>query len=361
MRVLHLISSAGLYGAEKMVTGLCAGLPAQGVEPTLGVFLNSHLPNTEVAEYARKRGVEVELVPCRGRFDVRAVRDLRRRLAGYDIVHSHGFKSNLYAFASSRGDGTAFVSTCHRFDQTMRDALDRPILKRADMVTAVSQEAADSLREVYGVAPDRIRTIANGVPVPPEPRRPDHDRLTVAMAARLAPEKAPQDFVRAAALVLSDHPDVHFEIAGAGPEGDAVGQLIIDLGLSEQVRMRGFVADMNKLYESIDVLVQPSYREGMPMTLLEAMAVGLPVVATRVGAAPDFIHDGQTGLLVPPADIPRLAAAITHLIDNAAERVAMGTAARVDVATHHSEEAMAAQYAEGYRSILTPRTGPAAT
>ena len=95
------------------------------------------------------------------------------------------------------------------------------------------------------------------------------------MAARLAPEKAPQDFVWAAALVLSDHPDVHFEIAGAGPEGDAVAQLIVDLGLSEQVRMRGFVADMHKLYESIDVLVQPSHREGMPMTLLEAMAVGL--------------------------------------------------------------------------------------
>ncbi len=119
--------------------------------------------------------------------------------------------------------------------------------------------------------------------------------------------------------------------------------------------------DAIEIIAGAEVLLSTSRREGSPNVVLEAMAVGLPVVATRVGAAPDFIHDGQTGLLVPPADIPRLAAAITHLVDNAAERVAMGTAARVDVATHHSEEAMAAQYAEGYRSILTPRTGPAAT
>ncbi|MFN8125643.1 MAG: glycosyltransferase family 4 protein [Candidatus Nanopelagicales bacterium] len=356
MRVLHLISSAGLYGAEKMVTGLCAGLPPQGVEPVLGVFRNSHLPNTEVADYARARGVSVELVECRGRFDVGAVRYLRGRLADFDVVHSHGFKSNLYAFAASRGGRAAFVSTCHRFDQTLRDTLDRPILKRADLVTAVSAEAADSLRRVYRL--DRVRTIPNGVPIPPARQRREHPHPLVAMAARLAPEKAPADFVRAAADVHRRHPEARFTIAGDGPERDAVEQLVAESDVP--VEMRGFIEDMPGLYGEIDVLVQPSYREGMPMTLLEAMAAEVAVVATRVGAAPDFIEDGVTGLLVPPADVAGLAGAIERLVTDPGMRRRMAAAGRTEVATRYSESAMAAHYAEAYRAVVTPRTGPAA-
>jgi glycosyltransferase involved in cell wall biosynthesis len=362
MRVLHLISSAGLYGAEKMVVTLCRHLPEQGVEPVLEVFDNSHLPNLEVAEYAEAQGVPVELLPCRGRFDPAAVRRLRRTISqgGFDVVHAHGFKSNLYAFLATRNGRTRFVSTCHRFDQTVRDRLDGPILRRADLVTAVSQEAARSLVSVYRIPAQQVVAIPNGVVIPTEPAAalfPRDDHIVVGMAARMAPEKAPQDLLRAAAMVVEGHPTARFIVAGDGPLLPELQQLRDRLRLTEDVELPGFVADMPGLYASLDILALPSYREGMPMTLLEAMAAGVAVVATSVGAAPDFITDGVTGLLVRPGDVTAIADRIGRLVSDAELRRRIAAAGRDDVRAHHTAGAMAARYTEAYRSLesVAPR------
>lgn len=123
------------------------------------------------------------------------------------------------------------------------------------------------------------------------------------------------------------------------------------------VTFTGFRDDMPGVYASLDVLVQPSYREGMPMTILEAMASGIAVVATRVGAAADVIEDGVTGLLVDPSDVPALTQAVRSLLEDPGQRDLIGRAARTAVIRDFTVNAMSRRYADQYRRVLAVQTG----
>jgi glycosyltransferase involved in cell wall biosynthesis len=346
VKVLHLISSSGVYGAEKMVTGLCAALPQFGVSVTLEVFDNQHNRNVDVAEYAAAAGVPVRLLRCGGRFDPRAVRRLRADVAalGIDILHAHGYKANLYGYLATRASRTNIVATNHRFDTGRNNRLDGPLLRRFDAVYAVSDEARDSLRSEYRIA--RAMTIGNGIdPAAFKAVAPTLDlpHPLVGMVARLAPEKAPDDFL----ALASQLPDVTFVLVGDGPL-----RAELESGAGANVTFAGFRDDMPGVYASLDVLVQPSYREGMPMTILEAMASGVPVVATRVGAAADVIDDRRTGLLVDAGDVPGLVDAVRWLLADDGRRQAMGRTAVAAVQERFTVEAMARGYAEQYRQVM---------
>lgn len=342
MRVLQLISSSGVYGAEKMVVGLCEALGQHGVQATLEVFDNEHARNVEVADYALASGVPVRLLPCGGRLDPAAVRRLRADIDDLqvDLVHAHGYKANLYGYFATRAK-VPVVATNHRFDTGPLNRFDRPLLRRFDAVYAVSDEARDSLRSGYGIA--GAMTIPNGV----DPRTFTDAAPTldlpgplVGMVARLAPEKAPGDFLALAAAL----PEATFALVGDGPLREE-----LEAAATPNVHFLGFRDDMPGIYASLDVLVQPSYREGMPMTILEAMASGLPVVATRVGAAEDVIDDRRTGLLVPPGDVPALTAAVASLL---ADDSGLGAAARAEVADNYTVDVMAGRYAQQYQRVL---------
>lgn len=345
MKVLHLISSSGVYGAEKMVVGLCEALPQHGAQAVLEVFDNTHSRNIDVADYAAAFGVPVLLLPCGGRFDPRTVRRLRRDIAEQDIdlVHAHGYKANLYGYLATRR-GVPIVATNHRFDTGPLNRFDKPVLRRCAAVYAVSDEARDSLRSVYGIT--GAITIPNGI----DPRSfqdvtasLDLPRPLVAMVARLAPEKAPGDYLALAAAL----PQATFAVVGDGPLRD---ELVASAG--PNVHFLGFRDDMPGVYAGLDVLVQPSYREGMPMTILEAMASGVPVVATRVGAAADVIDHGRTGLLVDAGDVTGLTRAVRELLEDEPRRLAMGQAARAAVAEQFTVDVMAGRYADEYRKVL---------
>lgn len=284
------------------------------------------------------------MLRCGGRFDPGAVKRLRADLSDFDLLHTHGFKANLYGFLASRGKAP-MVATNHRFDTGRHNLFDKPALRRAAAVYAVSDEARDSLREVYGI--DEAQTIPNGVEpgdfadVPPSLDLP---APVVGMVARLAPEKAPQDFL----AVAENIPDATFVLVGDGPLRD-------ELTGGDNVVFAGFRDDMPGVYASLDVLVQPSYREGMPMTILEAMASQVPVVATRVGAAADVIDDGRTGLLAEAGDVAGLTAAVRSLLDDPEARTRIGAAARTEVEHNFSVAAMASRYAEQYRAVSRRR------
>jgi glycosyltransferase involved in cell wall biosynthesis len=338
---VHLISSSGIYGAEKMVVGLCESLPQFGVEASLEVFDNAHARNVEVADYALQYGVAVRLLPCGGRFDPGAVARLRKHLraAEADILHVHGYKANLYGFLATRF-GIPIVATNHRFDTGPQNRFDRPTLRRMDAVYAVSDEARDSLREVYGVT---ATTIPNGVD--PRDFTGIHPTLdlpgpVVGMVARLAPEKAPGDFLAVAARM----PEATFVLVGDGPLRPELRAIA-----GPNVHFLGFRDDMPGVYASLDVLVQPSLREGMPMTILEAMASGVPVVATRVGAAADVIDNGSTGMLVPARDVDAMTAAVRSLLR---DDHGIGHAARQEIEKNYTVAVMAARYAQAYRRVL---------
>jgi glycosyltransferase involved in cell wall biosynthesis len=174
----------------------------------------------------------------------------------------------------------------------------------------------------------------------------------VGVTANLRPVKGLDVFARAAAEVAARHPDVSFHVAGEGPLRGVLGGLARDLGLADRFVLRGSVADVPGFLRGLEVAVLPSLSEGMSNALLEYMAAGRPVVATAVGGNVRLIEDGVTGLLVPPNDAPRLAAAVGRLLDDPAPARRLGAAARRRVEESYGRTTMVRRFEEFYRSLV---------
>jgi glycosyltransferase involved in cell wall biosynthesis len=178
-------------------------------------------------------------------------------------------------------------------------------------------------------------------------------RTTVlGVASRLVPIKGIVYLIRALDLLRRDVAGVRLEIAGAGSDDATIQQEVRTLGLDDIVAFVGWQPDIWQWLSRWDILVQPSLAEGFGMTALEAMAAGLPVVASSVGGLPELVEDGRTGYVVPPADPATLAARLRHLVRHADLREAMGAAGRVRVRQHFSPQRMAAEIAAVYDRLL---------
>jgi glycosyltransferase involved in cell wall biosynthesis len=367
MKILQIISSGGLYGAEQVVLNLTRHLERMGHEGQIAVFENWHAPNLHIADAAKAFGLAVELVPCRGRFDWGTVKHLKQFAESYkpDLVHMHGYKADMYGYAAVRSLRAAKVSTCHGWvDNTLPlqayGLMDRWILRRFDLVVAVATEIAERLRRA-GVSPGKIHVIGNGIDVTsfetdvPTLRRKlrlDSTCVLVGAIGRLSPEKGFAVLVPAAQVVVQRHPEVRFVIVGCGPEQKKLQQLTRECGLEGKLFWAGRRDDMAGVYASLDIQVQPSLKEGLPMTILEGLAAHKPIVATRVGAVENVIEDGKTGLLVPASDCAQLALAILRLLEDPALRSQLANAGQEHVRTKFSSERMAGEYLAAYAELL---------
>ncbi len=365
MKVLHLISSGGFYGAERVIVTLSESMTRMGHESTVAVFHNSHRPNTEVAVNARSRNLPVELIHCNARFDWTAVHTLRTVMeqTAPQILHTHGYKADLYGYLAGRASKAALISTCHGWlDEDLKaysyGILDRFVLHHFKMAIAVSDAVAERLRGA-GVPKEKIRTIDNGIdveafsgarPILPIDQR-GNQRL-IGLVGRLAPEKGIQYFLEAAAVVTRSHPDVEFAVIGDGPERNYLEQTARRLGIQDKVRFTGKLENMAETYGSLDIVVSSSLKEGLPMTILEALAAKKPVIATAVGAVPKVITHEQTGLLVPPANVGELAHGIIRLLNNRELGEMLATRGRQIVCARFSAEAMTTQYLKLYTEAI---------
>ena len=171
VKVLQLISSGGYYGAENMLLNLCASQEKAGCQNHLLLFYNVHVPNVEFYERARRQGLSVRMVHCKGRADWRAVKQIEEYLQEdeIDIVHTHGYKADLYGFLAAWRVGKPVVATCHNWvggtaALGVYNQLDRMALKRFSALAAVSDAVAQRLLE-SGVSAEKIKIIANGIDV----------------------------------------------------------------------------------------------------------------------------------------------------------------------------------------------------
>ena len=361
--VLHLISSAGFYGAENILVLLGRNLQRRGCRSIIGVFSDSRSPHAEVAEQARAQGLETEMIPCDGRLDWKAVRCIREILRrGVDVLHAHGYKANVYGCAAAWRGQVALVSTCHGLSPRTYASLDRLVLRRFDRVAAVADVLTEALKS-SGIDPAKVTTISNGIE--PERFRDAKPKLRaelggagrsiVGMVGRLAPEKGGDVMLRAALSVVTEFPDTTFVVVGEGPRRAEWESLSALLGLARHVVFTGIRRDMPEVYASLDAIVLPSLREGMPMCLLEAMAAARPVVATAVGSVDKLVIAGRTGLLVEPGDASGLAQAIRLLLRDPARARELGENGRAHVAANFSLDAMTRQYLQLYDEALTLR------
>ncbi len=356
VKVLQLISSGGYYGAENMLLNLCASQEAAGCQNSLLLFYNVHTPNVEFYERARRRGISVRMVHCKGRADWRAVRQIEEYIQedAIDVVHTHGYKADLYGFLAAWRLGKPVVATCHNWvggttALGIYNHLDRMALKKFGALAAVSDEVAQRLLDA-GVPAEKIKTIANGIDVQafehaqPLPVLNVTNEKVIGMVARLDLQKGFEYLLRAVRELCNTFAGLKVVIVGEGPDRQAIEEMVKEYGLQSNVVLAGQQSDMPAVYAAMDIFVLPSLNEGLPMTILEAMAASRPVVATRVGAIPKVIYDGENGLLVNPRDTEGLRNAIASLLSDPERCRRMGEKAHDWVSRNYTSEAMALKY-----------------
>ena len=368
MNVVHLMASPFVGGPERQVLGLAQALPPNYRSAFLSFAEGGRA--RPLLEAARRLGCDaIELrhnTPHVGRA-VREVAEHLRRLRA-DVLCTSGYKPDLVGWRAARRAGVPVVAIAHGWTAVtwkvrLYEALDRFILRFFDAVVCVSAAQADRVR--------RPVVIHNGIDAgifdKPDPGCPERVRAlfgpsfrpacVVGAAGRLSPEKGFDLFVEAAALVARAHANVGFLLCGDGPLRGALERRIGELGLAERFVLAGFRSDLHALLPGWDLAVLPSHTEGLPVAVLEALAAGVPVVATAVGGTPEVVEDGVCGFLVPPADPVALARRIAELLADDEVRRRLGQSGRQRVRTEFSLEVQA----EGYRRLFERLVGGRAT
>ena len=353
-------------GAERVLSYLASALAAEGAE----VVVLTARPEGQPASEAVGPGSRVErLATPRVRFvgTWLYMRELARWFARnrVDLAYVSMLKHDAYVVVGEgrrrgfpvvlRPEGAGATGdlawqSWGRFGRT----IGRRCL-RADALVAIS---AAVRRELLGAGydPGRIVDLPNGVPIPSEPwgPRPDPDSLRAAFVGRLAPEKGLQALVDAWPIVLAARPEARLTLVGEGPERPRLEAQIARLGLAGAVELAGARADPSPILRASDLFVLPSREEGMSVALLEAMALGIPSVASAIPGNMALMVDGEHGRLAPPDDPPALARVILgHRSDPAALR--MAGAARRRVADDFSISAVARRHLELFGRLVAGR------
>jgi glycosyltransferase involved in cell wall biosynthesis len=381
IKLLALIEGATVTGPAKSLLTFCAraraaepaalGLPR--VETSIVTFHRGEAARDGGAENqfvaaARDAGVEVDVIRERFRFDPRAIEQLRRialRRAP-DVIESHMIKSHFLVKLSGLGRRLPWVAHHHGYTTTdlkMRfyNQLNRWSLPSAARVITVCGPFAKQLAR-EGVAAERIHTHHNSVTPPAEVCAQDVRALKERLGAgervilavgRLSREKGHADLIEALAHLRGLAPVLDFKlvIVGEGPERSRVEGAARAHGLEDRVVFAGQTADVRPFYAMADVLALPSHSEGSPYVLLEAMAAGVPVVATRVGGVPEIVSDGVDALVVAPRDMRAFAAALERLLTDGELARALVANAAARIAREFSPEAHVGSLIEVYRDL----------
>lgn len=278
------------------------------------------------------------------------------------VVHTHNTYAHIYGTLAARLSGVpVVVNTQHgrgcgimpKNRQHFRIAN-----RWTDSIVAVSEDSAAQCRLDDPRSSERIMRIWNGIDVERFDFRlspPAGERPTAISVARLSPEKDFATLLHAVAQVVREVPDFRLRLVGDGDERDALERLTDQLGLRNHAEFLGERKDVPALLEEAGFFVSSSRTEGVSLTLLEAAAVGLPIVTTSVGGNPEVVEDGLTGFLVPPEQPSALAAAIVRMCHSRDRWADMGRLGRERVERHFEIERMVREYEELYERLLSPR------
>lgn len=326
MKILQICSARELGGGEKHLADLANGLACRGHDLFAAVIPASPL-RAELSSVPDQNIIEL---PMRNSLNVATALKLARfvRQNEIDVVHAHIARDYPLAASVARRAGARLVLTRHVLFPLNR--IHKLTLRRTSRVIAVSESVAAGLRAQGIFDPEIVVCIHNGVDLDRFDREGEavaHRTLggdrkhRVGMIGHLAQIKGQEDFIRAAAVVCSSLDDVEFIIAGedksrSGDNRRQLERLIAELGLSQRISLVGWVDDVAKLLATFDLFVSPSRSEPFGLSIVEAMASGVPVIATRSEGAREIIDDGQTGRLVPIGDADALANAIGQMLSD---------------------------------------------
>ncbi|HET8946517.1 MAG TPA: glycosyltransferase family 4 protein [Candidatus Polarisedimenticolia bacterium] len=370
MKVLESNFHRGWGGQPSRILMVAEGMARRGHDVTLAVP-----PGSILGERARAAGLRTfeEAHFRHPRHFVRALAD-RRALARhleevpYDLVVAHG-SQDLWTAVLARGASgrTPLAYTRHNTKHVDDHALNRWLFRRVDHLIVVSASIlpryepffarGDLRRDRVSVVhsayrPERFhagidpRTFRASIGAPP-------DAPLVGVVGRLVPDKGQDDFLRAAAILRARRPDLHFLLAGRGTAEADLRRLAADLGVEDAVAFLGFRDDVPEITASLAVSVLPSVDcDASSAAIKEALACGVPVVATDIGGASEIVREGETGFVVPPRDPARLAEAIDRLLADPAGARAMGRRGADDMAARFTPDHLVDGTLAAYESIL---------
>ena len=374
MRILQVSSARAFGGGERHLADLARGLATRGHEVFAALAHDSPLRDELDALPPRN----LHTMALRNALDIGSALKLARLALDekIDVIHAHVARDyTLASLAARRATAARLVITRHVLFPLSR--LHRRALSNVARVIAVSDAVARSLRAQNLFDPEKIRVVANGVDVcrfadareefeksveesvresleGGGARRP----LRVGIVGELSEVKGQEDFVRAAAVVAERFGDaVEFVIAGedatrVGEYRARVERLVSELGLAGRVRLLGRCDDAARLLASLDVLVSASRTEAFGMVMAEALACGVPVVATATEGAREIVEDGLTGSIVPIGDVGAMAAAVVSLLEDEGRRLAFGARARGSARERFSLERMIEETERVYAEAL---------
>lgn len=333
IRVLEIIGNGIIGGMEMYVLRLISGLP------------RSHFTVICVCPYEsrytrqlRDAGCEVFITPIHEDPLWQSIQFITQLInfKAIDVVHAHLPNAHVLAGLCSQLSQVPAMATVHGM---YVPSIEVEISQLTGTQLTVVSQSAYMQALTAGIPVERLSLIANGVDTrifSPRPRRPEFRVLhnisetapLVGFVGRLALEKGPDLFIRTAELIHKTLPNTQFLVVGEGPMEDEIRQRIGQSDLENCIHLAGVLADMQDIYPEFDILVSSSRSEGMPLVVLEAMAAGIPIVATDVGGVSEIIESAMTGFLAKTGDIEALAHFVITIFANPRLKQAMGQAAR---------------------------------
>jgi glycosyltransferase involved in cell wall biosynthesis len=371
MNILHTIDTTGPGGAETVMVELA--------RRTADAGHNSHVALVGtgwVYDAVRSLGLDVDLVPGKNtawspRYLAALIRLIRRYRI--DVVHAHLFGASVYSSVAARLTGCRLVATLHGEvdvgpDDNKARLKARVINAGGGTVAFVSNALRQRLVPQLGLRESRCTVVHNGIDpaaynVAPLALRArlglSEDTLLIGALGNVRPAKGYDVLIEAVRQIRAGGRPVALAVAGDGDRAGLLGQLLEQsraAGLEDHVHFLGHCPDKAAFLRALDVCVLSSTSEGFPIAPLEAMACGVPVVATRVGGVPEIIEDGATGYLVPPSDATALASALQASVDNAAASRAITGRALERVRERFSMTTLVNNYQALYRAFNEART-----
>ncbi|MBI3812202.1 MAG: glycosyltransferase [Nitrospirae bacterium] len=367
LRILHLDTERTWRGGEAQLLHLAEGLARRG-----HFCIVAGQPDSPLLKRAAEKGLKTEAVAMPSEWSLSAVLSLTRILKRerVQVLHMHTSHACTLGGWAARLAGVPVRIISRRVDFSVRSNPFRRLKYQwgVDCIVAIS-EGVRSVLIGDGLDPDRIEVIRSGIdPRPFDPVYPASEARqefgiagkspVVGCVAHFADHKGHRYLIEAAARVAAAVPDVRFLLVGDGELRPQIERQIKELKIEKQVILTGFRNDIPRLLAAMDIVVLSSHLEGLGTSLLDAMAMSRPVVATRVGGIPEMVEDGVTGRLVPPRDPDALAGVLIKLIRRPDERKKMGEACRARMLKTFSAEAMVTATEALYLKILSEKQGP---
>lgn len=371
--VLHLIHSGGFYGAEAVILNLSLGLKEFGILPIIGCFWDKGTRQPVLGIIAEEKGIKVRYIHFNKKIGlIGPLKQIHRiiREENISIVHSHGYKPSFYCLLINLFCHIPYVITCHLWtNETFRlrvySLIDRISMLFARKVIAVSHPIADDICS-WKMFKEKVEVINNGIDIDKyasyskifDPKKlrqelglKENTRL-VGTLGRLTFQKAHHFLIEAAKIVLEKRKDVEFLIAGEGPRLQFLEKMTDSYGISDQFHFVGFRRDVINILRLLDVFVLCSIDEGLPIVLLEAMSVGVPVVTSDVGEMPNMLRNGYHAIIIKKGDIAALTTNIEKLLTDKVLSKKLGQCGGKLVRARYSNSIMTDKYIQIYSDFL---------